>query len=308
MTELHIPLLSKRLLAAESLAAGDLVYIDQSQVLDDFNNYTDITELQSTWVDSDAINKMISRGDSGQNPSANRETALFAVNPNNTGDYAQKTITSKNLTGYTIHILAKASATSGDWEFLLASGANAATDNVKKALVFADTNTMEHLSFTVAGMTADNGSYNIAATVRAAFRCVDDTGDPELEVTKIWYEKAGTTYIGMKGCIGGAGGSNSWGANGVQAIGIVNEALSAGEEGVVTLLGPVVGGYTGLIAGFVYFPKIGVAGGLTPYYEEALEDISQSSGSFYTGIGYGIAISETELMLTTVSYGRYVAP
>lgn len=286
---------TKRFKAIESISARDTVYITQSDVLDYFSPYANTTALQAEWVDSDAGNKMSALSASASaNPGASASMLLTAVAGNNTNDYVDNTITSKDLTGYTVNILIKASATSGDWEFLLASGANAATSNVKQAITVSAANTPQLLSFTVAGMTADNGVYDPAATIHVGVRCVDDTGGPTIDIYRIWWTKSGTTYNGVKKTFSDYAAINDLGTYGTVCIGIAPAAITASNYGSILLSGTVLSGFSNLITGLIYYLSSQTAGAIT-FIQGSPPGISEFSSGFVTQIG--IAISETELLV-----------
>lgn len=280
--------------AIENIAANDLVYIEPSEIATWNENESGNAAMQAVWVDSDAAHKMATRTFGGFNNSQQLNLTLTASAGNNTNDYVDKTITSKSLSGYTIHFIARASATSGDWEFVLSSGSNAVTNNVKKALTFTSANKVEHISFTVASMTADNGSFDNTGVVHMGFRCVDDTGGPTMDVGRVWYEKSGVTYYGLRKVASGAGGSAAQATYANNPIGIAPAAITAGTFGRINLFSPLQGGFSNLIVGYFYVSST-TAGLITPFYYVNSEGLSNTGTGYYTSVG--IAVSDTEILL-----------
>lgn len=285
---------SKRFKAIENISAGDAVYIQDSELLDDFQSYEDLSE---DWVDSDAENTMATvEYGKRLNPQVPQTMYLITTEGFNTGDYVDKTIASKNLTGYTIHVLlyVDGSALSGKWEFLVASGANAATNNKKQALTVAESYVWVDYSFTIAGMTVDNGTLDATQVIHFGIRCVDDTGNPNLYIARIWYEKAGATFVGIKkATFGGGGGSTSVLIG--TPIGVAPSAITANNFGKVILFGPVVSGLSNLISGFSYGVSKTTPGLLSYEFED---DVLGAAIQYTWEVVVGVALNTTEMMLT----------
>lgn len=286
--------------AIENIAAGDLVIVANSGELDDIEAMN--TALaQAAWVDSDAVNKMVTILAAEVNPLHRQSLQLLAVAGQSTNDYADNTISSINLTGYTVKMIIHASAVSGDFEFLLASGANAATANVKQAITVSQADNPQLLSFTVAGMTADNGSFDVTAVTHAGFRCVDDTGAPSIKITDIWFEKTGTTYVGVKKARTNSGNTVNRLSKADGAIGISPNAITAGNFGSVVLFGPIIGGYTDVIPSFAY--QLSSTAGLLEW-DYYWENINTTVNFAY--VSFGVGISSTEIMLFRNTYGKSI--
>lgn len=311
---------SKRFKAIENIAAGDFVYVESSGLVDNFETYADDAAIQAVWVASDTL--IAGKGYyNNENPSSTTDMLLQAALLSTETTYVDKTITSINLTGYTVHmvLVMDTVANAGDFELLLSSGVNAATSNVKKAFSLSVDAKWEHLSFTVASMDADNGTYDPAATVHVGIRNVVEDNASTVSINKIWFEKAGTTYAGIKKTINGSiDGDGYMGATfGAQFIGVSPNAVTAGNFGKVMMTGPVVGGYSNLVPGFVYFLDPDTPGGIifTPrsdVYNGAINDYPSMYDLFTRDWGYsgrtvfrvqevGIAVSDTELMLMNKS-------
>jgi len=261
-------------LAGENLAFGQPVVLLPADVEDLMNSYADQAAIQAVYVDSDASNKMVDI-ETTNFATGSQALKLLAVATANTGDSVAKTISSKDFTGLTVHLLIRASATDGDWEFRLGTG-NLTTDYFKKALTVSSTNTYEHISFTVASMTAAGGSEDITAITRVGFYCVDDTGGPSLLIDRIWYTSGTDDYVVKK-----ADASN-WDL--LPVDGIATATITSGSSGNICESGELAG-FTGLVPGAKYYVS-DTAGELVVAAVEATKDVY-----------VGRAISETILLI-----------
>jgi len=228
--------------AGETLAIREVVVLLPGDAEDLMNSYADQSAAQAVYVDSDASNKMVDV-EATNFATGLQALKLVAVNPNNSNDSVAKTISSKDFTGLTVHLLMRASATSGDWEFRLGTG-NLTTDYYKQALTVTGADTYEHVSFTIAGMTAAGASEDITAITRAGFFCVDDTAGPNLVIDRIWYTSGTNDYVVKK-----ADASN-WDL--LPATGLAAAVITSANSGNVCE-GGELGGFSGLVPGAKYY-------------------------------------------------------
>lgn len=288
--------------ALEDIDAGDIVYAQPRYLIDDFQDYADGTFADDVWVPNDAVNLTFDMVNELYSTSLATGMILAGTAGQATGDYADKTISSTDYTGFTVNIIARASAASGDWEFLMASGANAATNNEKKALVFSGANAITHIQFAVADMSADNGSYNSAATLHFGLRCADDTGTPSITVYMIYLTKTGEPTGAIRSVDAGFRGDSVITTH--LPIGVAEAAITSGNRGMVTMFGPTVqDNFTypinnELVPGWSYGATNASPGAVSPYYIDSggLNDVT--GNTIYSEIG--IAISTTEMMLRSV--------
>jgi len=284
--------------ALENIDAGDLVFAQPRYLIDDFQDYADADAADNVWVESDAVNSPVFAGETSINSASGINVGIQATTAQSNGDYIDKTISSTDYTGFTVNIIGLASGASGDWEFLMASGANAATSNVKKSLVFSGADALTHIQFTVAGMSADNGSYNPAATTHFGFRCVSVL-NPYVQLSMVYLTKAGDPTGAIRSVDGNYNGSTTRSTH--LPIGVAEAAITSGNRGMVTMFGPVVqDNFTypdaiELVPGWDYAAVNTAAGAISPYY---LADAGALKEHFDSGwFGVGIAISTTEMML-----------
>lgn len=284
--------------ALENIDAGDIVFAQPRYLIDDFQDYAADTAADDVWVESDAVNTGVFVGQTLLNSASGNNMGVQATTAQSNNDYIDKTISSTDYTGFVVNIIGLASAASTDWEFLMSSGANAVTSNVKKSLVFSAPNTLTHIQFTVAGMDVDNGSFNPAATLHFGFRCVD-AGNPYIQLSMVYLTKAGEPTGAIRSVDGNYLGSTTDSTH--LPIGVAEAAITAGNRGMVTMFGPTVpDNFTipddiELVPGWSYAAVNTSPGAITPYYGSDAGRLIDIHGNGFFGIG--IAVSTTEMML-----------
>ena len=296
--------------ALENIGALDPVIVEQSDLIDRFTQYATNGAMQAVWVSTD-VTDIAAQISSGVNPNhaADNPMVLNVIDTvGGTNDYVTKTFSSRNLTGYTVHLVIRHDATvSGDWKFCIASGANLVTDNVKKNITVTAAGVWQHLSFTIASMDADNGSFNITAAVKLGFFCLDATDSAHLYVDKCWFEKSGTTYVGIKRAYGEFSGATTNGGHTAMAVGIAPSAITSGNDGSVALYGVSMAGWSDLIGEYFYYLAQSAPGDVDwnlPASSTKLVSDLDSDGPIIVGQ----AISDTEMMLVKSTPAPFYAP
>lgn len=305
--EQNTPYLTKRFKALENIGALDPVCVFPSDLIDRFSQYADNAAIQAVWVSSD-VAKLAPQTTSGAqlNHAGDIPIVINVIDTATNNIYVAKTVSSRDLTGYTVHLTLRQDAvTSGAWQFNLASGANLATNSVKKAITVTSAGVWQHISFTVASMSADNGSYAIGSTVKLGFKCLDSSASPHLYVDKCWFEKAGTTYVGVKKTFGEYYGSFPQAGHTGMAVGIAPAAITSGNEGVIALYGLAMDGYTGLLPGLFYYADNTAAGDMT-FNNRATTVITDMDGD--GPIVVGQALDDTTMMLVKSTPAPFYNP
>jgi len=253
--------------AGENLSDANCVCIKPNDsAYDSFETYADTAALQVVYVDSDGSNKMAALEETnyGTGLKAMSITSAGAANEN---DKVIRTVSSRDLTGYSVYLAIRGSATSTNFEFRIGSTSGLASNYRYYPLTLSGTNTYEVLTFAVSAMT-ESGTCDETAIIDFGFHH-NGTGTESIIVDAMYFFKAGTTkYAVYK--------ADSSDHSLMPAVGFVDQSYSSGNTVSDIVTGGLLDGFSGLLPGKPVYVST-TAGGVVQF--KSLPTIKQRLGT-----------------------------
>jgi hypothetical protein len=254
--------------AGENLAISDAVCIKPNDAFyDSMESYANTTAIQAVYVDSDASNKMVSLEETNF-AIGSKALKITSAGAANASDLAIRTISNRNLTGYSIVMLIRGSAETTNFQFRIGSTAGLASNYRYGNIVVVGANTYQIVTIAVADMT-ESGTCDETAITQAGF-FHSGSGAETIIVDRMWFLKAGTTKYRLY-----KADATNWSL--LPAIGFVNEAYFTGDivESIITR--DLLDGFNGLVPGAdVYLSE--TAGGIVQF-KASLPTLKQKLGT-----------------------------
>jgi hypothetical protein len=226
--------------AGENLAKNNAVCIKPNDAFyDNMEGYANTAALQVVYVDSDATNKMVSLEETNF-AIGSKALKITSAGTNNDGDLAIRTITSRNLTGYSLVMLIRGSATTTNFQARIGSTTGLASNYRYKAITVASANAYQVMTIPIADMT-ESGTCDETAITQVGFYHTG-TGTESIIIDRMWFVKDGTTKYRLY-----KANATNWVS--LPAIGFVDEAYSAGNIVDSIIRRDLLGGFTGLVPG-----------------------------------------------------------
>ena len=263
--------------AGENLTDGQLVCFKPNDAsYDTMETYADTAAIQAVYVDSDAGNKMVSLEETNFaiGSKALKITSAGAANEN---DIVYRTISSRNLTGYSIVMLIRGSAETTNFQVRVGSTAGLASNYRYSAITVVGADTYQIKTIAIADMT-ESGTCDETAIINVGF-IHTGTGAENIIIDRLWFLKAGTTKYRVY-----KADATDWSL--LPAVGFVDAAYSEGGTVSGIVDHGLIDGFTGLIPGaFVYVDDV-TAGGVVQA-KDGLPTLKQK---------VGIAVSPTTIL------------
>lgn len=226
--------------AGENLVDGDAVCLKPNDLFfDSMETYADNAAFQAVYVDSDGSNKMVTK-ESTNFAIGTRAMKITSAGAANSGDLAIRTISARNLTGYSLCMLVRGSTGTTNFSVRIGATAGLATNYLEKDVVVATPDIYELLVLPISAFSS-SGSPVLTAITQVGFYHTG-SGTESIIVDRIWFYKAATT----KNQLYKADATN-WSK--LPAIGFVDAAVSQNAIVGNVINHNLLDGFTGLVPG-----------------------------------------------------------
>ena len=241
---------------------------------DSMQTYTNSSAFQAVYVDSAPSYKMVAK-DAVNYAIGSQAMSITSAGVNNSGTVAIRTIGARDLTGYSICILYKGSATTTNYQIRIGATAGLATNYLYYTLAPADTNF--HFYTIPISSFSSSGSPVLTAITQVGFWHTG-SGTESIYVDRMWFYLAGTTSYACY-----PADPANWDT--LPAIGFVDVTKTTGQVIGNIVNHNLLNGFTGLIPGATVY--LTTAGAITQA-KDALATIKQR---------LGFAVSPTTIMV-----------
>ena len=267
--------------AGESLTAPIAVCIKPNDLFyDSMETYATEGALKAVYVDSDVSNEMVTL-DQTNYAVGTQALKLTSAGAANSGTLAIRTISSRDLTGYSLVILIRGSAQTTNFQVRIGATTGLTSNYLYKNITVTTQNVYQLLVLPISGFSS-SGSPVLTAVTQVGFYHTG-TGTESIIIDRMYFYLAGTTKYRLY-----KADPANW--NTLPAIGFVDVSVSTGQVVGNVVNHNLLNGFTGLVPGadvYVY------TAGAVVQTKDVIPTIKQKLGTAVSGTTVSVEINPT---------------